>query len=306
MLSASRARPAVGALVVIALVALAGCAAAPARDRNDGPLAGDDLSQLGDGTIYLVAGPRPDRAELWRLDLATGASTRLVRSAAGLGLSTVSASPSGLVLGGSAAGVLSAGRLDGRGVTALGGGGVTDPAVNRKGRVAWLRPADLDSPGGNRSAQVEVGDLDETRPAVLFRGEGVRLAGAAWGPAGWLAVGSRVGKDARVLVFDRRGLLRGRLDARVHGAHGAVWGAHAPGVAVTGHRHSEVLGLDGSRQPIPDGWQPLCWRPDGKAMLVGRGTAVGLWRGQAEVVAIPVRLGAVSSCSWLEQPAPDA
>ena len=306
MLSASRARPALCALVAVAFVALAGCAAAPARERNDGPLAGDDLSQLGEGTIYLVAGPRPERSELWRLDLASGASTRLVPSSSGLGLTSVSASPAGLVLGGETAGVVTAVRYDGHGVAALGGGGVGHPAVAGKGRVAWLRPADTGTPGGNRSAQVEVGALDESRPTVIFRAKHTELSGAGWGPRAWLAVGAREHGATEVLVFDRRGLLRGRLDPHVRGARGAVWGPHAPGVAVTGTQDSEVLGLDGSRQAIPDGWRPLCWRPDAKAMLVGRGTAVGLWKGQAEVVAIPVRLGEVSSCSWQEQPVPDA
>lgn len=310
MLSASRARPALRALAVLALAATTGCAAAPARELQDGAAAGSiavpDLARLGHGTLYVVTGSGPARGELWRLDLDDGTAARLTRAARDGAVTTVSASRAGIVVSGRADGVPTTGVVTRHGVETLGGGGVLDAAVDRSGRVAAVRPADVAAPGGNGSDQLELAGLDASRPTVLYAAPGVRLGPVSWGPQGWLAVAARPAgthRHGEVLVFDAAGVLARRLRPLGRGAPEAVWGPRAPGIAAGGSR-ARLLGLTGKQQPVPRGWRPLCWSPDGRGLLVARGRSVGLWRGAPTVATVPLEQGRVTSCAWLEEPAP--
>ncbi|MGH2652505.1 MAG: hypothetical protein ACRDHK_14985, partial [Actinomycetota bacterium] len=123
-----------------------------------------------------------------------------------------------------------------------------------------------------------------------------------WGPDGSLAVLANYGSpDNRILIIGADGGRR-ELQAAVPGATYLQWSRAGP-LAITNFKGQSALIDPGSGRsdPLPSEWNPLCWSPDGRSLMVGQGRRLGLI-GLGDLTRVKP-LGSfgkpVSGCAWV-------
>jgi hypothetical protein len=88
-----------------------------------------------------------------------------------------------------------------------------------------------------------------------------------------------------------------------------AWGHRAPALAIAFPAHrAELLFPDGSRTPLPSGWQPLAWNPSGTQLLMQSNTALGIWSasapGRVRMVGVITPGMQILQAVWLAHKAP--
>lgn len=272
------------------------------------PLTSADIRQLGEGALYVVAGPNPMSGNVWWLDPSSGAATQLTHNQPTFGISSVSASEAGLVVSDARSGIDELGIVEEDGVRLLVDGHVVTPAIDDHGRIATVRPPEIVKPDGDRFFHLELKENADTAGRTVYRQQTPDMGGAAWGPGGRLAVGSSgfpKPSRAEVLIFDSRGRLEKRLGAGLQQLGAPVWGERAPGIAVRDEKKAVIVDLAGRRTPLPTGWAPICWSPNGSSLLLTQGNQIALWAGGQLGRPIKTQSGTgIFECSWIASPAP--
>ena len=281
------------------------------------PLPAATRRDLPAGVFYLLAGTGLARLNVWQVTEG-GRERQLTHNRRGFGIDAFDASSAGIVLAdGSSSGDHLA-RLTPRGPLLL---------RQARGRLALLRGSSPDisndgtigyvSPPARPDSRTGGDFAIWTRPSfaghstVLLR-QRHPLTGPVFGPHGLVAVegwdGPPGSRRPSVLIYWHghvRPLLTGvpAIPALI------AWGQQAPALALAFPDHqAELLFLDGWRQWLPAGWQPLAWSPDGTELLMQSATALGVWSvsGPGRVTRIgPITRGLqILQADWLARKAP--
>ncbi|HEX6682352.1 MAG TPA: hypothetical protein VF062_06130 [Candidatus Limnocylindrales bacterium] len=328
-------------ILIAAWLLAASCTSGHAPPSNDGSKDGTVLTGLGSagagsGTIWLLAGPAPQSANIFRLTLSDRRVEQVTRNAQGHGISWLSASRAGIVVADASTGADRIGVLD------TGGGRVTPlqtgdeltttaytPAISPDGAIAFARAMwPTGPPGGRRQAspastsavpgpgakpvwEIVVTDPGRKNLTVAHQAEPA-LAAPAWGPRGGLAFiespgvqGGDSHPKVYVLNGDRRPA--GSFRAPLGKASSLLWGQNeGMPLAVTDGVGSTALldTRDGSSRPLPNGWVGLCWNPTGDRLLVGQGSRLALVATTKPEEVIDVgRFGGgnLYGCGWIDR-----
>jgi hypothetical protein len=293
------------------LVTLASCTERGRPAEPDAPVPAGLASALRGETAYLLIGP-PGSANVWRVDAAHPKGEQLTDNKGAFGVSWISASPAGLVLADarSSIDVVSVYRDHASQPLPAGHGGT--PSVNADGQIAFVQVPDVVNRTGPQTFRISVTSTGGEPPQVRYQ-QATDMGALAWGPGNQLAVisapGPRKGQGRpEVLVINGSGTVMTRLRPSIGEIGFLSWNAAAPGIAVGGMTdRSEIVTTDGRETPLPRGWRPLCWSPDGSKLLVGRDTEAGVWRpGASDRVDSLGKTGGsgpLLGCAWLTRPA---
>lgn len=255
------------------------------------------------GTLYIAAGPDDFNADLYRV---RGSVADAVRLTFGGRISSVSASPTGVVTsnargsGSDRAEVL---RVDGQRARP---GRVIDPngqspSLSRAGQVAWS-VVNYRADGTPVGTSIFVEPLRGGKRRLVRRS--ARALTAEWEPGDRLVVLSQPDIErsdhARLLLDEGDGRFRTvRLSMPVRGM---LVGPDGTIMTGAGER-LDFLTADGERiRTLRTAWDPIAWAPDGRSMLVTRGSRLGLLsprNGQVRVLG-RVAGGTVLTASWVE------
>jgi hypothetical protein len=304
------------AAVCACLVAVVSCAAAggPSASRPHA-LPPGVAGLLGSGTLYLLAGPGPFSANLWRVQLPSGATRELTFNPPEYGVSNFSASAAGLVMGDARTGVDLVDALRHGKLVPMEGGVGDDPQINAAGQVAFLISSGPPNKGvwaENRVALQR--SISAPYRTILASTKYAVVAPDSWSPDGQEILISENPENnsfTRMLIVSPDGRVQRTLPILAGDPDNILWGR--AGVAIgwtTSSGPNEVISLSGKlAYPIPSGWVPMCWNPAGTELLVGRGSGqheLGLWRLSAPggVQALGgLRLGGLLQCDWIARPA---
>ena len=279
------------------------------------PLPASTRRNLPAGVFYLLAGRGLTSLNLWQVT-ADGKERQLTRGRPGSGIDAFDASTAGIILADGTSSGDDLARLTPRGPSLLHKGGShlallrgSSPDIRDDGMVGYVTPP---APGSRSGSFFEIWTRRSFsgRGSVLIRQRGP-LAGPVFGPHGQIAVEGWGGAGQRkpsVLIYGDGGVRR--LLTRINAIPSLVaWGQHAPALALAFPAHAaELLFLDGHRQLLPPGWQPLVWNPQGTELLMQSARAFGIWS-----VAAPhqvTRVGAITpgmqilQADWLTKKAP--
>lgn len=265
----TRPRPAgrvAAALVAMALLSTGCGSGKPAAAR--GPVL--------PGTLYLMSGPTLFTADLWRL--RDGRPERLTSFPGGR-ISVVTAGSGEVVVAEASSGTDKIARLAGDHLERIIDDRVFSPSLSTDGRLGFSRSL-YDARSGTLPSRssIVVRDLRSGAERVAFETPGSRpVANPAFAPDGSLAavVGSG-SPDAHVVLIGSDG--KATEPGLAHpGGIGLIW---SPGrrLVVTGDKGFPSLLWDPAsnrRDPLPAGWDPLAWSPDGTSLLVSQGDALG-------------------------------
>jgi hypothetical protein len=290
-------------LVAAAVVlVLAGCGG----DKNDEPRLKAGLEMTGGkvpGTLYLLAGADEFNADVYRVSGSLSEPERLTQNAR---VSWVSAQPGAAVTAnarGSGSDHVEA--LDLRRIPSLPGrvidrfGQAPELSPERQVTYAVVRYAGNGDPTGTL---IYVSGLDGSRKQVRYRSSAD--LSSEWLPGGRLAILSQPDLDrpnrARV-VLDAGGPHQRTVDPGVPAATSLLAARDGTLLVGGGVKRSALLTPKGERRFLDTTeWNPLCWAPDGSALLASRGDRLGLLPASGG----PVRdLGRVTrqrviACSW--------
>lgn len=303
-------------LALASVLALAAC-------QGQGPLAGpgdtvdavasggveppglwDGQSLLLEGALYVLSGPDAYSADVLEARLPGGELRRLTANPRGFGISALSASDAGIALASAENGsdqlrVLAGGRsaLWGR-QSAMG------PSIDGRGRVLAARGTDTGSatdvyvPGRPRR---ELLPNDPRDPAAVWGRHGTVLVAAPTQPGPGVATRLQE-RDVQGRLVRDLGRPGGRFSllANPYPDRQPVT-ALRPGMHATGF----VLTDDLKRTiPVPSDWDIGCWNPHGTALLVTKGTSVGLWRPgrPRQVTVVGASAVPIFDCAWLTGP----
>jgi hypothetical protein len=269
---------------------------------------------LGQGTLYLLLGNEDVSANLWRVDLPSGRSRQLTFNPAEDGVSNFDASPAGLVLGDARSSVDQAEFMRGGKPHLLGGGIGDSPQINDAGQVVDFASAEQSVTHGPWSHdRLLLWDNPHGPYRTIYQTKPGNLASVAWNPAG-----DRIllinGPDDNAYIRLYTANTRGQIERRWMILPGAgpdeyAWGPQGLAIGYFSSRPSEILSPSGlDKTPLPAGWVPGCWNPQGSKLLVitSDQRRVGIW-----LPAHPGRvhdLGALrgqafQECSWTVRPA---
>jgi hypothetical protein len=284
--------------------------------------------------LWLLAGPNPTSANVFRVKIDGGAIAQETHNKAKFGVSRLSASETGVAVANASDGTDRLGMLDnGRFVPLNLGDPATmreyTPAISPDGAIAFVRAVyPPRSPSPEPSARTEPPVVVTPRPGseepsweivvrsphdgslrVLHHGT-VSVTAPVWGPDGALAyleIPYARGKPPRatVHVLDRAGQEIRSYDVnRESSGAWLVWGtATRTPLALADTNWGILFDMQtGAQTALPAQWTPQCWSPDGSSMLVARGTQLGLVR--ADRPAQATELGRFPSgnlygCSWV-------
>jgi hypothetical protein len=314
----SRLRAAVVAAVV--MMVAGSCSTGPSRSaaesqpgQGSGVIPLTTARQLPSGTFYVLAGPAPISYNLWEVSNA-GLERQLTHNRPGYGISTFGASSAGIVLADAASGVDELSVMTAHGPHMLGDVHAGGPVISSTGLIAYAEPP---LPPAAPGYSVDVESLRGGRATTLYA-QARPLGVVGWGPDGALLLFSNpdpIGPGAGaagLLVVSRSGHVS-RVQTGPGSVDFAVWGEHAPAIAVyLADRRTELVRPGKPPVDLPAGWLPQSWSPSGNDLLMatdptGGGPAeVGLWQSDQPGAITP--LGPAPSGSfdivWLAAPAP--
>lgn len=248
------------------------------------PLPASTRRNLPAGVFYLLAGRGLASLNLWQVT-AGGKERQLTHDRRGSGIDAFDASAAGIILADGTSSGDDLARLTTRGPSLLrktGGHPAllrgSSPDIRDDGMIGYVTPPATGSRTGSYF-EIWTRRSFSGRGSVLLR-QPHPLAGPVFGPHGQIAVEGWDGPGQRkpsVLIY-RAGGMR-RLLTGVNAIPSLVaWGQHAPALALAFPAHTaELLFLDGHRQLLPPGWQPLAWNPQGTELLMQSARALGIW-----------------------------
>lgn len=257
-----------------------------------------------EGALYLLSGPDLYSGNVLEARLPAGDLRPLTANPPSFGISALSASDAGLAVATAENGSDQL-RLLARGHSALWGkASASIPSIDGRGRVLAARGTDtgyaidLYVPGRSRRTLLP---NDRDSPAVV------------WGPRASVLIAQPTEGGARGGSFVEERDTRGRLIRREGPLEDYVSllanpypdrqpvTAVRPGTSASGF----VLSDDLTRTiPIPSDWDIGCWNPSGTALLVTKGTSVGLWRPgrPRQVTVVGASTVPIFDCAWLTGP----
>ncbi len=262
--------------------------AVTAGSRATVPMTFAAARSLPAGVFYILGGPNDSSRNVWEVS-RSGTLLQLTHNPAGAGIDEMSASPAGIVVGDGLYGGEQDGMVTGHGVvwvrpwhkprgfiygfgiriTATGQllyllapGQGTDPSS--KVFTYWLKPSLT-----GQEHQIY------RSPAFIggpLPGPGGRVA--LVGPSGPVVTGPKPG----IVILSRSGHARSISPGVKALGYPPLWGQTVPALVippVQGPAH--LVYLNGRRETLPQGWQPWSWNPSGNALLMLRGTTLGIW-----------------------------
>lgn len=271
-----RARGSTTLVATLLLCLAGGCSGSSTpRTRASSPPAGGipltivqpSSAPIGD-VIYLAAGPDSLNSQLIRIEVRAGKATQVTRLPRDQGLSTIYAAGSHIVFASAGLGRDHPYRLnpDSTYVLLSKEPGFR-PIVATNGDVAWARPASLGT--GNRSGyEIHVLLAGRSRDLTVFTTELPVIAGA-WLKEKRLAL-FVAGADAQIQILSLASKRIART-IKVQPEDAGYFAATPAGAFAVGSKEVETLiKVDGSSVPLPEGWHPLAFSPDGRTILVAR------------------------------------
>jgi hypothetical protein len=279
------------------------------------PLPASTRHNLPPGVFYLLAGRGLASLNLWQVT-TDGRERQLTHNRRGSGIDAFDASAAGVILADGTSSGDDLARLTPQGPALLRKTGDqpallrgSSPDIRDDGMIGYVTPP---SQSGRRS-----GNYFEIWTRRSFSGRGTvllkqrhPLAGPVFGPHGQIAVEGWGGAGQKPSVLIYAGDVVRRLLTGIDAIPSLVaWGQHAPALALAFPAHAaELLYLDGHRQLLPSGWQPLTWNPDGTELLMQSARALGIWSMSAPYRV--TRIGAstpgvqILQADWLARKAP--
>lgn len=233
------------------------------------------------GTLYVGAGPTVFAQDLYWIR-ADGRSRpeRITALPAGRNLSVLTAGSGQVILSEGSEGTDKIARLVGKHLERLIDDRVFTPSLSDDGRLAYSRLHE--AVGQPNEFLVVVRDLASGEERTAYQQAGKSISGPAWLPQGLLAV---VEKDlpghrqTRIVLIAADGSIR-RVELGERASTGLVGSPQAAHLVVADDNSPPsgfLLDLEsGQRHPLPPGWLPLTWSPDGKSLLVANGRRLGL------------------------------
>lgn len=235
------------------------------------------------GTLYVGAGPSGFAQDLYRIrgDGRT-APEQVTALPPGRNLSVLTAGSGQVIVSEATEGTDKIARLVGNRLERLIDDRVFTPSLSDDGRLAYVRLRE--AVGQPNVDFVVVRDLASSEERNLYQHTGGSLSYPAWAPGSLLAVVEKDGptlRQARIVLIGADGTVR-KVELGERASTGLVGSQRAPHLVVRGNGPppSQFL-LDpalGHRDPLPPGWVPLTWSPDGSSLLVANGRRLGLIR----------------------------
>jgi hypothetical protein len=244
--------------------------------------------RLPTGVFYLLGGPRASSMNVWQVS-RSGGIIELTHNPPMHGIDEMSASPAGIAVGDGINYGIQDGTVTAHGVTWLHpwhrpsvliyGAGIE---ITDAGHLLYvLAPGQGTDPSSKtftywRKAS-PAGREHQIYSSPLFVGE--PLAGPAGqvalvGPSGATAPGQSPG----ILIISPRGHLRKINPRMAEMGYPVLWGEHAPALAITAPTgRARLVYLNGRQTNLPAGWQPWSWNATGTALLMLKGTMLGIW-----------------------------
>ena len=279
------------------------------------PLPASSRRNLPAGVFYLLAGRGLASLNLW--EVTTGGKERqLTHNRRGFGIDAFDASTAGIILADGTSNGDDLARLTPHGPLLLRKTGDrlallrgSSPDIRDDGTIGYVTPP---PPGSGSGSYFEIWTRRSFsgQGSVLLK-ERHPLAGPVFGPHGQIAVEGWDGPGQRrpsVLVY-RDGTMR-RLLTGISAIPSLVaWGQHTPALALAFPAHAaELLFLNGHRQLLPRGWQPLAWNPQGTELLMQSARALGVWSmtspGQVTRIGPSTPGVQILQADWLTKKAP--
>lgn len=236
----------------------------------------------GGGTLYLGAGPTVFAQDLYRISGDGRGPERLTALPPGRNLSVVTAGSGQVIVSEGSEGTDKIARLVGNRLERLIDDRVFTPSLSEDGRLAYSRLHE--EVGGLNEFSVVVRDVASGQERTVYQQAGKSISGPAWLPQGFLAV---VEKDlpghrqTRIVLIADDGSVR-RVELGERTSTGLVASQEAPHLVVADYGSPPGGFLldpeSGRRNPLPSGWLPLTWSPDGSSLLVAKGPRLGLIR----------------------------
>jgi hypothetical protein len=280
------------------------------------PVPAGTAARLPAGAYYVLAGRTLGSLNVWELSPGR-AVTQLTRNRAGHGVDAFAASDAGIVLADKANGTDRLARWTGHGPAWLRhqrhGAPIqgNSPDIRGNGTVGYVTPPS----GAGRHTDPEF--VIWTQPSYTSAAADIYrqrrpLDGPVFGPHGQIAIegwtGPQHGRRPSVLIY-----ARGQVTTLSTGVPAipslVAWGHRAPALAIAFPAHrAELLFPDGSRTPLPSGWQPLAWNPSGTQLLMQSNTALGIWSasapGRVRMVGVITPGMQILQAVWLAHKAP--
>ena len=249
------------------------------------PLPGGTAAKLPAGAYYLLAGRTLRGLNVWEVGPGR-AVTQLTHNHPGRGIDALAASSAGIILADAADGTDRMARWTRHGPAWLRhrrhGPYIhgSSPDIGGNGTVGYVTPPS--GSGAHRDAQFSIWTQPSfsSRARIVYR-QRRPLDGPVFGPHGQIAIegwtGPQGGRRPSVLIYQHGQVTT--LSTGVSAIPSLVaWGHRAPALAVAFPAdRAELLFPDGTRRPLPSGWQPLAWNPSGTQLLMQSNTALGIW-----------------------------
>jgi hypothetical protein len=280
------------------------------------PLPAATAGKLPAGAYYLLAGRSLSSLNVWEVGPG-GALTQLTHNPPGHGVDALAASGAGIIVGDAAGGTDRLARWTRHGPSWLrhsyGGPFIygSSPDIDGHGTIGYVTPPT--GSGAHRDANFAIWTQPSftSRARVVYRQQRP-LDGPVFGPHGQIAIEGWTGPQASrrpgVLIYRHGGVMT--LTTGVSAIPSLLaWGHRAPALAVAfPENRAELLYLDGRRQPLPLGWQPLAWNEAGTQLLMQSATGLGIWSatapGRVRTVGIITPQVQILQAVWLASPAP--
>ena len=280
------------------------------------PLPGGTAGKLPDGVYYLLAGRTLGSLNVWEVRPGR-AVTQLTRNSSGHGVDALAASDAGIVLADATDGTDRLARWTRHGPSWLrhhhqgplirG----SSPDIQGNGTIGYVTPPSGSSADRNAEFSIWTQPSFTSQATVVYR-QRRPLDGPVFGPHGQIAIegwtGPQGDRRPSVLIY-RHGQVT-TLTTRVSAIPSLIaWGRRAPALAVAFPAHrAELLFPDGTRRPLPSGWQPLAWNPPGTQLLMQSAGALGIWSasapGRVRTVGVVTPGMQILQAVWLARQAP--
>lgn len=235
------------------------------------------------GTLYLGAGPTLSAEDLYSIR-GDGRSRpeRVTAMPPGRNLSVLTAGSGQVIVSEASEGTDKIARVVGNRLERLIDDRVFTPSLSDDGRLAYVR---LDEAVGRPNEHfVVVRDLASGEERTVYQHTGGSLSYPAWTSESLLAVVEKDGptrRQARIVLVSADGTVR-KLELGERASTALVGSQRAAQLAVVDYGPPPTAFLldpgSGERDPLPSGWLPLTWSPDGSSLLVANGSRLGLIR----------------------------
>jgi hypothetical protein len=268
--------------------------------------------QLGQGVIYLLAGPDPADENVWAI---SGRSERQLTSGTkNNAITSVGAAGAGIVVSDDRFNADDLAKVTTRGAWWLPTGRPSRlhqgscATISARGQIAFVTVPGAAGYPDSRSFELrDQGSF--TSKSVIIDTSRTPLSDPVFGPANQIAF-IRQPKisdyySTTVIVRSRDGRLR-VVKTGFADPDSLVWSANAPDLVVAAWPlKAEAIGSSGRRRLLPAGWFPMAWNPAGTKLLVASKTSIGLWapdRPGAVRTIGPLSPGVeVAAATWLNR-----